>query len=90
MTNKEIKQICIEEQEKQGGDNYPKWKFSIKQTKKKVRIYWEYLDGECWTINKEYLIVRNEHGEVMNEYFDFDSTLEEVIKSSIYYMVTRY
>ena len=90
MTNKEIKEICIKEQEKQGGDNYPKYKFKIVQTTKRVRIYWEYLDGKCWTIDKKDFYVINEHHEFMNEAFDFDDTLEETIKSCIYYMVTRY
>ena len=90
MTNKEIKEICIEEQTKQGCENYPKYKFRIIQTATKVKVYWEYLDGKCWTIDKRDLIVKNEHNEFMNDYFDYNRTLEETIKSCVYYMVNRY
>ena len=90
MTNKEIKKMCEAEQLKQGGPNYPKYKFKITQNKTSVKIYWEYLDGECWKIDKATLLVADEHGNLIILYFDFDSTLEEVIKSSVYYMVTRY
>lgn len=90
LTNKEIKEICINEQKRQTLENYPDYKFKITQTKKEVRIYWEYLDGEYWTINKKLLIAKNEHNEIKNEYFDFDNSLIDVVKSCVYYMVTRY
>ena len=90
MTDQEIKKLCEEEQKRQGGKNYPNYDFKIEQTNAKIKIYWEYLDGACWTINKGMLMVINEHGEIMNKYFEYDNTVEELIKSSISYMVTRY
>lgn len=90
MTNREIKTICIETQTNQTNENYPAYKFKVTQNKSTINIFWEYLDGECWTIEKETLLVNNEHGEFMNESFDYNETLEEVIKGSVYYMVTRY
>ena len=90
LTNMEIKKICMDAQLNHGGDNYPVYKFKVTQTAKKINIYWEYLDGQKWTINKENLIVHNEHDDFMNEYFDFNETLEDVIFCSVYYMVTRY
>lgn len=90
MTNKEIKKLCEEKQVFQGGKNYPTYKFKVTQTAKTISIYWEYLDGKCWTIDTKTLLVRDEHGEMMNEYFDYNDTLENTINSIIYYMVTRY
>lgn len=91
MTNKEIKEMCLAEQVRVGGDDYPKYTFKIQSNKSTVKIYWEYLDdGEFWEIEKEDLIARNESRELMNENFDYYGTLEETIKSCVYYMVTRY
>ena len=91
MTNKEIKQICIKEQKRVGGDDYPSYNFRITQDEKYIKIYWGYLDSkEYWTIDRENLVAFNEWDELMNYHFDFYGTLEEIIKSCVYYMVTRY
>ena len=90
MTNKEIKKMCIAEQKRVGGENYPNWKFRITQTEEVIKIYWEYLNGGHWEIGKEHLFAFNEWEEFMNYHFDYYSTLEETIKSCVYYMVTRY
>ena len=91
MKNNEIKEMCMIQQSKRG-ESYPKYKFSIKQTKRMIKIYWEYLDGSCWTIEnyEGFYIVRNEHGEIMNDELEDTTTLEDAIKSSVYYMTSRY
>lgn len=90
MTNKEIKKLCENAQIFQGGVNYPKYKFKITQNKEVVKIYWEYLDGKCWILRSDSLMVFNEHNEFMNEYFDYNDTLENTINSILYYMVNHY
>ena len=90
MTNKEIKKLCEEKQIFHGCENYPNYKFKILQTEKVIRIYWEYLDGAYWILEKESLLVLNENREVMNDYLDYNSTIENTISSIIYYMVIIY
>lgn len=90
LTNREIIEICKDEQERQTHDDYPGYKFSVKQTPRAIKIYWEYLEGGCWTINKDSCMVRDEHGELMNNHLEFDQTIGETIRSCVYYMVTRY
>ena len=90
MTNKEIKDLCLRFQKEQGGNDYPDYKFKVTQTKTIIKIYWEYLDGEYWELYKNSLMVANEYGELMNDYFDYNDTLENTLQSILHYMVTRY
>ena len=90
MTNKEIKKMCIKQQLKQGGKDYPKWKFKVTQNKEIIKIYWEYLDGKYWIINNNTLMVFDEHKHFMNESLEYDGSLPDIIESMVYYMVTRY
>lgn len=90
MTNKEIKEICISSQKRHGGSDYPNYKFKVTQTVKETKIFWEYLDGECWTIVHDGFLIYDEHKTLMNEQLEFTNSIPETINSIVYYMVTRY
>jgi len=92
MTNSEIKKICKDMQSKHCKVD---WNFKITQTDRKIKIYWEYLDGEFWTIRilgdlQIDFSVYDEHGDFMNIYLEDCTSLKDVIQSIVYYMVTRY
>lgn len=90
MTNREIRQLCEATQLKQGGEDYPKYRFKIENTEHHILIYWEYLDGKCWAIDKDTLETKDEHNQLMNESFDYNRTLEDTITSAVHYMISRY
>lgn len=90
MTNIEIKKLCEEKQKFHGCKNYPNYKFKITQNEKWINIYWEYLDGAYWRLSKDTLLVIDENGQFMNDYFDYNTTIENTLSSIIYHMVTMY
>ena len=88
MTNKEIKELCLEQQAKRGNE-YPDWKFKVTQTDKEIKISWEYLDT-TWKINKEHGYVTDEHDQFIMDELEDTTSLTNTINSIVYYMTTRY
>lgn len=90
MTNKEIKDQLKINQLQLGGSDYPKYDFKVIQDDNVIKIYWEYLDGGFWIVDKGTLVVRNEHNEFMNHNLEFNSTLKDTLRSIVYFMISRY
>ena len=87
MTNMELITFCQQKQKLYGGAEYPNYQLKITQSKKFIFVYWEYLDGECWRIDKNTLQAFDEHD---NEYYYFDNELLPLISSLVCYMIRRH
>lgn len=101
LTNKEIAKIC-EEMNNKHTEGY--YKFKATQTKNTIKIHWGYLKEiskkDYFTITKKsidwmdikenFIVVEDEQGYMINQDLESDIDIINTIKSTVYYMITRY